>query len=238
MSGEQSAVKRFEELASQVRPGPSCRRPPAAAACTRAVAAPGGCFVSRQPCRPRLAPQWEKYERKVTERSVEQQTALSRSATGLLDSVRRRLATPAPPAAAADPMATPRAGLIAAVGGSAVPPTTAAASSQLAPAPLGPADTPRAPGTMGAALRESLGAELSRSLGGSATAPLASAPRMAAAAAAAPTPAGFAAAAALSGGGGADSALQQASSLFLQQVEDMRRKHMADVERLKVGWRG
>lgn len=176
--------------------------------------------------------QWEKYERKVTERSVEQQSALSRSTAGLLDSVRKRFAAPAPgaatPAMAAESMATPRAGLIAAVGGSGVPPTTGLASSA-----VGPTDTPR---SSGAAFREDLGAELNRSLGGgSGTAPTASA------APAAPTTSFAAAAAAMSmaglgsaAPGGGDSMLQQASNMFLQQVEDMRRKYMAEVDRLKV----
>ena len=153
----------------------------------------------------------------MVERSAEQQSALSRSA-GLLDSVRKRLGTPA---GGAEPMATPRAGLIAAVG-SALPPPTAHVSS------IGAAGETLRP-LSGAALKENLAAELNRSsLRGMASAPPS----------AAPPPSSFAAAAAAalhSSGGGGDSALQQASNLFLQQMEDMRRKHTAEVERLKVG---
>ena len=171
---------------------------------------------------PLLPSQWEKYERKVAERSAEQQSALSKSA-GLLDSMRKRFGTPtATPAA--DPMATPRAGLIATVAGG-LPPTQLSTSSAVGA-------TPRP--TSGTALKENLAAELNRSLGAT-PAPHTGASSFAAAAAAA---------AAVGNGGGGDSALQQASNLFLQQVEGMRRKYTAEVDRLKVrvgaagGWNG
>lgn len=161
---------------------------------------------------PRLPSQWEKYERKVAERSAEQQSALSKSA-GLLDSMRKRFGTPAA-TPAPDPMATPRAGLIATVAGG-LPPTQLSTSSA-----VGATSRP----TSGAALKENLAAELNRSLGAT-PAPHTGASSFAAAAAAA---------AAVGNGAGGDSALQQASNLFLQQVEGMRRKYTAEVDRLKV----
>lgn len=156
----------------------------------------------------------------MAERSAEQQSALSKSA-GLLDSMRKRFGTPgggATPAAphAADPLATPRAALIAAGLPPTQPPPSAAAGATPRPA-------------SGAALKENLAAELNRSLGAT--------PFAGGAAAAPPTGASsFAAAAAVAamGGGPGDSALQQASNLFLQQVEGMRRKYTAEVDRLKV----
>lgn len=167
--------------------------------------------------------QWQKYERKVAERVGEQQSALSRSA-GLLDSMRQRFATPGTAAGAGDPLlATPRAEL-------AGPPGTALASSAAPPGSATAAtaawETPR---TMsGGSLKENQGAELNR--GPASVAALFSSGGGVSSA--------FGAAALNSGGGaggGDGSLLQQASNMFLQQVEDMRRKYTAEVEHLKVG---
>lgn len=219
-----SAAARFEQLSAQARRLGSqrgqrrvhtpCRRcPPPSARCRRSLLRPASLPPRPCPPPPTQQRQWEKYERKVAERSAEQQSALSKSA-GLLDSMRKRFGTPAA-TPAADPLATPRAGLVAAVAGG-LPPT------QLPPSAAVGA-TPRP--ASGAALKENLAAELNRSLGAT-PAPPNGASSFAAAAAAA--------AAAAGGGGAGDSALQQASNLFLQQVEGMRRKYTAEVDRLKV----
>jgi hypothetical protein len=170
--------------------------------------------------------QWQQYERKVSERGSEQHSALAKSA-GLLDSMRKRFGTPG----GGDLLATPRADLAGPHGG-LIPAHLAAAAAGL--------DTPRS--SSGASLKENFGAELNRS-GATTTLFHASQPPAPMAVAATPVSTGsFAAAAAAamaagpgSGGPVGDSMLQQASNLFLQQVEDMRRKHTAEVERLQVG---
>lgn len=214
-----SAAARFEQLSAQARRSAGQRRQRRHPAPCRRARPPPPQLASLQPPharQPASTPcphlQWEKYERKVVERSAEQQSALSKSA-GLLDSMRKRFGTPAA-TPAADPLATPRAGLVATVAGG-LPPTQLPASAAVGATPR-PAS--------GAALKENLAAELNRSLGAT-PAPPTGASSFAAAAAAA---------AAVAGGGGGDSALQQASNLFLQQVEGMRRKYTAEVDRLKV----
>ena len=230
--GGKSAVKRFEELSSQVgrRWLPHWRgqqRPPAAR--HRMCCWPAAPTASRRhACLPPCVPlQWQQYERKFSERGSEQHSALAKSA-GLLDSMRKRFGTPG----GGDLLATPRADLAGPRGG-LIPAHTA--SSAVAAG----LDTPRC--SSGASLKENFGAELNRS--GATTTTLFNAPQQPAPMSAAATPAStgsFAAAAAAAmaaggGGPGGDSMLQQASNLFLQQVEDMRRKYTAEVERLKVG---
>jgi hypothetical protein len=142
----------------------------------------------------------------------------------MLDSMRKRFDTPAAAAGGGEPLATPQASLQGA-------PAALAPSSQLASGMdlASAANTPRS----GSSLKENLGAELNRnSVFGSrpAALPHSAAPLSSFAAAAA-------AALSNSGNPGAaagDSMLQQASNLFLQQVEDMRRKYTAEVERLKA----
>lgn len=179
-------------------------------------------------CRPSCVPppplslrplrlQWQQYERKVAGRSSEQHSVLP-GAAGRLDGMRRRLDTPAASAAGGGPLATPQAGVRGA-------PAVLALSSHLASTMNLAAtdDTPRS----GSSLKENLGADLNRNPLVGERHPAAPLSSFAAAAAAA-----------LSGGGdmgaaAGDSMLQQASSLFLQQVEDMRRKYTAQVEQLR-----
>lgn len=149
--------------------------------------------------------QWQKYERKVVERSAEQHSSITRSA-GLLDSMRKRFSTPAVESLAAST--------------AAAPPGTALAAAMETPRPFSGGVS------VAGSLKENLGTELNRS---STVAALFGA--------AAPTPAAAPTSGlALGGGGtaGSDSLLQQASSMFLQQVEEMRRKYTAEVEQLKV----
>lgn len=170
--------------------------------------------------------QWQKYERKVAERSAEQHSALSRSA-GLLDSMRKRFASPTTasgvgPAAAAPLLATPRPELSGPAGPSATvaaPPFTANAGA--------PLETPHSFSV--SSLKENYGAELNRT----ATALFGTAAPATGGAMGSSSSSGFAAA--MAGAPGGDSLLQQASSMFLNQVEEMRRKYTAEVERLKVG---
>lgn len=141
----------------------------------------------------------------MAERSAEQHSTASRS-TDLLDSMRKRFSTPA-------------AEMLAASRDAMQPGTVLAASALETPHPLSGA-------TVRSSLKENLSTELNRS---STVAALFGA--------AAPTPAPAPTRGPALGGsaaGGSDSLLQQASSMFLQQVEEMRRKYTAEVERLRV----
>lgn len=197
-----SALNRFAELENQVgaaQCGASCRL------VTCSSPAP-----SQQPLRMRATnPQWQEYERRVAERTAEQQSALSKSAS-LLETMRQRFApSPAPPDAA---LVTPRPTL-GALHQSLVFQGSSARAPPLAETQPSP---PLVAAASSASLKENLAPELSRGT----AAPL---PRLQ-----------------HGGAGGAapaepDSLLQQASTLFLQQVEDMRRKYTQEVEQLKVG---
>lgn len=168
---------------------------------------------------------------------MEQHSALSKS-SGMLDGMRKRFGTPTPGASGGDQLSTPRANLAAPFG--LAPATQQASNPGLSMAPAA-SDTPRSQLSSGGSLKENLGAEMNRStvFGGTAAPNPAPTPGTSfAAAAAAALSAGALNGGAFGslsgGGGGGDSMLQQASNLFLQQVEDMRRKYTAEVERLKA----
>ena len=152
------------------------------------------------------AVQWHQYERKVAQRTAEQQSALSKSSS-LGDTMRRRFA-PSPDAALATPHPTadgvpPVALHMGLLAGQLFGSSGAAAAQQT---PL--------PSTVGS-LKENLGPSFNQS------------------ALAAGSAAGSKRSS-MTGMAEPDSQLQEASSAFLQQVEEMRRKYTAEVEALKA----
>ena len=193
--------------------------------------------------------QWQHYERKVAERGAEQQlghhSVLPKTAGGLLDSVRRQLgSSPGGGGGGGDTLipAVP-AGVQSAVTG--VPPYTPWAAGLATPAEGLQPQTLSAVSVAGLQQMEtpSYGAAASSlkenwaPAGGGEQLFRCSVPLKTAPFSTLPSPGIFAAApgASAAAGGGGDSTLHQASTQFLQQVEDMRRKYMAEVERLKVG---